>query len=319
MITRTCRMILRPSAVAISRSSTSIARSISVEDLTAAVAQSLYSRRASVSPIGRPGQSQKGVDVHIDQGGFHTGIQCKRRSELDANGDLVPGGRITSGFLRKAAEESDHFSPNLNQFILATTASRDATIQTTARELSEERRAVGKSPVKIWAWDDYVTFLNQFDDLERMYYNNILRVRSAADHDRRIIDVITRAFNRPAFEDPLGNEHGDSFDTALADTVHALNDGILIERRSRREFEVAHGGRSELTNPIWRSELDALYMDVATIRSAFATAKKLRQISIQNSYVVVNDQAVADFIDRKRLECLQICQKLRAAAGFPPY
>ncbi|MFN7106999.1 MAG: hypothetical protein ACK4MY_02150 [Brevundimonas sp.] len=289
------------------------------EDLTASVAEAVYGRRALVTAIGRPGQAQNGVDVHVDDAGWKIGIQCKRKSAVDERGDPRPGGVITPDFLQAVVVGSDEFTPKLDQFILATTAPRDAVIQGQARVLSEQRRQAGLCPIKLWAWDDFVTFLNQYDALERTYYDTILQVRSDDDHDRRIVDVVTRAFNRPAFEDPLGSEHGESFDQALADTVHALNDGVLLERRGRRAFEVAQGGRSEIVNAAWRKASNGLYDDVAMLRETYAVAKKQGRLSERNGYVVVDDPAVGDFMDRKRADCVASAQRLRIAAGLQPF
>lgn len=285
------------------------------ETLTASVATYAYQTR-NVDMIGRAGQTQNGVDVHVDANGTSIGIQCKRRVERDENNDPLPGGAITRSALVKALDDAQSFNPKLDQFVLATTAQREGEMQEVARELSAERRRAGLSGVKLWFWDDYVTFLNLYDPLERLYYDTIINVRTPEDQDRKIIDVITRAFHRPAFQDPIASEHGEAFSQALADTVQALNSGILIDRQSRHTFRVAYGGRDEVMAPIPRRALADLHDDVALLRETYALAVKQGRIVQKNGYLDVVDRAIEQFLDRKREDCLVKVQALREEVGL---
>ena len=76
--------------------------------------------------VGRPGQTQNGVDVFGTSGRHgRIGIQCKRLSDRDENNNPYPGGPISRAFLRQAADEALGFTPDLKLWILATTARRD--------------------------------------------------------------------------------------------------------------------------------------------------------------------------------------------------
>lgn len=288
------------------------------ETLTASAVKLVFSTQ-SVDLIGRAGQSQAGVDVHIELPGNGVGVQCKRRAERDENNDPRPGGAITLTLLEEAIAEAESFRPTLDTFILATTAQRDAGIQTQSRELSLARRGAGLFSVKLWFWDDYVTWLNLYDPLERFYYDTVLDLRTADDHDRKLIDIMTRAFDRPAFQDSLRNEHGEAFDQALADTAHALNNGALIERRSRVAFHVGAGGRAQIAHPAWRQAADDLYKDVALLRETYAVAKKHGQLRDRNGYLEIRDPTVETFMDDKRSECVAKARALRQQAGLPPF
>src|SRR3546814_10864817 len=67
----------------------------------------------------------------------------------------------------------------------------------------------------VWSWDDIVGYLNAFPELQRWYYENVIKVRNAKDLDEFILATIRMAFSRPAFEVPLHYESPDEFLQAL--------------------------------------------------------------------------------------------------------
>ncbi|MBW6528980.1 hypothetical protein KZ813_19240 [Sphingomonas sp. RHCKR7] len=111
---------------------------------------------AQANRIGRPGQAQKGVDVHAARARVgRVGVQCKRRDDLDENDDPLPSGAVTRSVLLAEVRQAEAFTPRLDLSILATTAKRDAHIQRFARELDEEREGIGSFAVHLWFWDEY--------------------------------------------------------------------------------------------------------------------------------------------------------------------
>lgn len=92
---------------------------------------------------GHSGQPQAGIDVFGRHGGRQVGIQCKQK-------DALAEKRLSAAVLREEVENAKSFKPPLDDFILATTAPRDAKIQEVARELSA---TVGFGVV-VWAWED---------------------------------------------------------------------------------------------------------------------------------------------------------------------
>lgn len=115
------------------------------EDLTQAVVQNVYGA-PHADKIGRPGQSQQGVDVHAGRSRVGMlGVQCKRMDDLDENNDPRPGGAITRDILLDEIAKAKTFTPGLDVWILATTAKRDARIQKVARELDAEHTNLGLS------------------------------------------------------------------------------------------------------------------------------------------------------------------------------
>src|SRR3546814_3619276 len=84
------------------------------EELTVGMLREVYDV-PNAQGYGRPGQAQNGVDVYGRSRHGMIGIQCKRFSDLDENGNPYPGGPITRRFLRTAAQESIAFKPDLDR------------------------------------------------------------------------------------------------------------------------------------------------------------------------------------------------------------
>lgn len=225
------------------------------EDLTAAVFPYVFDDPAP-SKFGRPGQAQNGVDVYGSDSrlGGLVGIQCKRMEELDENNQPIPGGSITKKVLRDEYEKALTFKPALASWVFATTAKRDRRIQQCAAELSERSKQKGFFRVGIWFWDDYLTYLNNYDDLIHNYYSTVLHLRTPHDEDQLILDMFAMAFSRPAFHTSLVREHADHWFDALRDTQRALNTGELVDRETRRVIRKVVGGWRSLNDDRVRSE-----------------------------------------------------------------
>lgn len=199
--------------------------------------------------FGRPGQAQNGVDVYGRSKRYGMiGVQCKRLSDLDPKGKPYPGGPISRRFLWDAATEALAFKPDLSLWILATTARRDTTVQGYVNELNErwdaeqrDRRAL------VWSWDECIAYLNSFPELQRWYYEDVIKVRGAKDLDEVILTTIAMAFSRPAFEVSLHCESPAEFLQALSDTQRAVRTGELLDRQSRHVIRKAVGGGAILT------------------------------------------------------------------------
>jgi hypothetical protein len=109
-------------------------------------------RDPSTQLNGRGGQAQHGVDIFgcPDEGTAWGGVQCKRTK---AGG--LDDRAITETVLRAEVKKARQFAPALQaEFVLATTAPRDANIQRIARTITDEHREQGLFPVRVAAWDD---------------------------------------------------------------------------------------------------------------------------------------------------------------------
>ena len=225
------------------------------EDLTVAVFSFVFGDPAP-QKFGRPGQAQNGVDVYGEYGriGGLVGIQCKRMEEVDENNNPYPGGTITDKLLHDEYEKALQFKPQLKHWVLATTAKADGRIQQHAAELSEFSRARGCFSVGVWFWDNYIVYLNTYDDLTRDYYSHVLQIRSSQEEDMQILNLFAMAFSRAAFNTSLIREHADHWFDALKDTERALNKGELVDRETRHVIRKVMGGWCSLNDDRLRSQ-----------------------------------------------------------------
>lgn len=288
------------------------------EDLTQSVVELAYGI-AMADKIGRPGQAQDGVDVYAARTRAGAiGVQCKRLDDLDASNNPLPGGPIDRKLLRSEADKALAFRPKLDVWVLATTAKRDAGIQRQARLLDEEHRAAGHFRIQLWFWDDYVTWLNAYSDLQHRYYDQIIGIRNARDQDRLILETIATAFHRPAFTDPLGQEHFDDFLQALKDTQAALRTGELVDRQSRHVIRKAVGGWRYLEEPVWRAGLKDLDDELTELRGLLVAGIKDGRLEQRRGYLDVRDRRLAHDLDHRRHGCLARLNDLLVRAALSP-
>lgn len=287
------------------------------EDLTEAVLPLVYGAKTA-DKIGRPGQAQHGVDVHVKRSrAGSVGVQCKRLDPLDGNNDPLPGGPINRTMLEEEVEKAKNFRPPLDLWILATTAKRDRRIQEVARELDEASRTAGLFEIKLWFWDDYIAFLNSYSDVQRDYYTDVIGLRDARDQDLLILDLISTAFHRPALTDPLSVESADDMLQALRDTQAALRLGHLVDRQSRHVIRKAIGGWRSIDNADWRSELRVLDGTLSRVRVQTVTALKIGGLKRNGAFLDVVDPTVGGQIEAARKECIRILNGILVDAGLP--
>ncbi|MBO1057170.1 restriction endonuclease [Dolichospermum sp. UHCC 0684] len=113
---------------------------------------------------GRSGQQQHGVDIYGQQHGscIYTAIQCKRYEDKKLNTETIVTELI----------KVNSFTSPINEYIIATTASRDKNVQDTVRYLNVERQSEGKFLVYIVFWEDICSYLaepSNFDLLKKYY------------------------------------------------------------------------------------------------------------------------------------------------------
>jgi hypothetical protein len=269
--------------------------------------------------VGRPGQAQYGVDVFGKSLRFgRIGIQCKRLSDLDENNNPYPGGPITRTFLRDAADEALNFKFDLNMWILATTARRDIKVQGWVEEINEEWEQAGRNRVAIvWTWDECISHLNSYPELQRRYYRDVIQVRAPRDLDDIILRTIAMAFARPAFEVPLHCETSSDFLSALKDTQKALRTGELVDRKSRQVIRKAIGGYRELDDSFVRQGLGKIDVSLKLLRTQLEQGHKDGTIVIVGGFLDIRQPALARYLDELRQRCLDDLNHILHHAGIP--
>ncbi|WP_272002879.1 hypothetical protein [Roseovarius sp. ZX-A-9] len=269
--------------------------------------------------VGRPGQAQYGVDVFGKSPRFgRIGIQCKRLSDLDKNNNPYPGGPITRKFLRDAADEALGFKPDLDMWILATTARRDIKVQGWVEEINEEWEQAGRNRVAIvWTWDECISHLNSYPELQCRYYRDVIQVRAPKDLDDIILRTIAMAFARPAFEVPLHCETSSDFLNALKDTQKALRTGELVDRESRQVIRKAIGGYRELDDAFVRKGLGQIDAHLKLLRKQLEQGRKDGTIASVGDFLDIRQPALARYLDELRQRCLDDLNYILRHAGIP--
>lgn len=154
---------------------------------------------------GRTGQSQCGVDVSGQCGGWWCGVQAKGK-------DNFTNQRVTVDELAAEVRKARRFQPALRNFILATTGPKDAVVEQAARELTENHRTQGKFSVAVMGWDDILLLLDDHPDVIEKYYP---WVRSAQNGWMTTQSSAVSSYGFP-FPVPVQGNH---VDTAVLDRL----------------------------------------------------------------------------------------------------
>lgn len=289
------------------------------EDLANALLSEVYNI-PDAQQFGRSGQAQDGVDAFGRSKRYGMiGIQCKRLSDLDENGIPLPGGPITQKLLREEAAKSIGFQTKLSIWILATTARRDTNVQKWVNDLNEEWETDNRScRAMVWSWDDIVGYLNAFPELQRWYYEDVIKVRSAKDLDEFILATIRMAFSRPAFEVPLHCESPDEFLKALSDTQRAVRTGELLDRESRQVIRKAVGGWHDIDDRDAREGLHLVNQSLRHLRTKILTGLKDGKIRHVNGFLDFTDMRLARQLEGHREEGIALLNKVLASVGMEP-
>jgi tetratricopeptide (TPR) repeat protein len=128
------------------------------EDLCRDVAEELWND-SSTYRVGTRGQRQSGVDIlspaaKKDGTVKVIGIQCKKKKALTRQ-------KLTKKDVDGSLQDAEGFSPKLDEFIIATTSSRDATIQGYCGQINHDRTKEKKFSITVWFWEDIEKLLRE--------------------------------------------------------------------------------------------------------------------------------------------------------------
>ena len=115
---------------------------------------------------GRSGQNQHGVDISgndVHEGGSVCGVQCKGK---DSYSNKV----LSIDELESEVEKAKTYSPKLGFFIVATSGPKDQAVETRAREITEEHKALGLFSVTVFGWTDIVERMDRFSGFLEKHY-----------------------------------------------------------------------------------------------------------------------------------------------------
>lgn len=124
------------------------------EDIVCDVFARKY-RNMNLQRYGRNGQRQHGIDIAGWTSSGMLGVQCKHHPEKD----------IQISEINDEVTESEKFTPELSEYVIATSADRDVKSQGHILALAPARQQANKYPVIIKYWDDICNWLSEYPDL----------------------------------------------------------------------------------------------------------------------------------------------------------
>lgn len=153
------------------------------EDITCSAAKNRW-ENPDFSRHGRQGQRQDGVDIYgEDDKGNLVGIQCKNTWD-----------GIKLKTIEDEVVKAESFQPSLKCLYVATTADTDQALQKSVRELSEERKALGKFAVAIMFWNDVWQDLTRDESRLFQHYPQLRPKSDKPSHDQRLFNDFQTIF-----------------------------------------------------------------------------------------------------------------------------
>lgn len=198
------------------------------------------------------------------------------------------------------------------------TVRRDTRVQGWVEELNKEWKDSGRDRIAIvWTWDECISHLNTFPDLQRDYYRDVIQVRAPKDLDEIILRTIAMAFARPAFEVPVHCEAPSEFLQALKDTQKALRTGELADRETRHVIRKAIGGYHELDDDRARAELGQVDKQLRSLRSRLEQGLQDGTIRVVGKILDIRDRAMAHHLEELRRHCVDDLNRVLHRCGIP--
>lgn len=124
---------------------------------------------------GRQGQRQNGLDIKgVDDKGKQCGAQCKGKKNW-------PPSKLTIKEIDSEIAKAKSFRPELNEFILLTTAPNDVTVQDHVAALNKSKSSGIGFRVEVYSWDEIRRRLSNYPELLQKHYPKIFRKPVAAE------------------------------------------------------------------------------------------------------------------------------------------
>jgi len=135
------------------------------EDLMRALFAAVW-KNPLIQRHGRAGQTQYGVDIFgspKDQPSCTFGVQCKGKDQLY-------GAAVTADEFDVELAKAERFSPQLGQWVFATTAPNDGALQRHVAAVSERRVKANQFPVAVYGWESIVGLLSSHPKVVEEFY-----------------------------------------------------------------------------------------------------------------------------------------------------
>jgi hypothetical protein len=142
------------------------------------------------------------------------------------------------------------------------------------------------------------------------------KVLPEASLDVRYLELLRRAFDRPAFSTPFRQEgRMEDFERAIDDTVLALNTGVFRTRDGHVIDDIGFG-KSSVLQVEWQQRLGGLETRLLDLRAEVAGALESGQLKTCGSHCYCGDDDCIRSLDEARLEIIDALNALLAEAGI---
>lgn len=134
------------------------------EDLCKVLWGEIWRVQDKIKKNGRLGQSQSGVDIYAvpeNKTKYH-GIQCKGKDDYTSS-------KLTQKEIDEEIENAKKFKPELEVFIFATSANKDASIEQYVREKDIESRLAGGFEILLYCWEDIADLIEKYKETFNYY------------------------------------------------------------------------------------------------------------------------------------------------------
>ncbi|MBI5870980.1 MAG: HNH endonuclease [Actinobacteria bacterium] len=134
--------------------------------------------------------------------------------------------------------------------------------------------------------------------------------------DASYLELLRRAFDRPAFSTPFRQEgRMEDFEKAIDDTVLVLNTGVLRTRDNQVISDIGFG-KSSVLDSNWQARLNDLETQLLQLRSSINRALADGHIKSCGSHCYCGDNAAIDELDQIRADIIETLNLLLEEAGI---
>jgi hypothetical protein len=273
-----------------------------------------------VQILGRPGQPQHGVDVvgwdHRGLPRSRVAVQCKRRSQSDAAGEILAGGLVDMNDVTASLKAAENLSPSLNLLVIATTASQDTGFQQQVDTLSASRHQGGECDIKVWFWEWFQDRLNRHFEVAATYYESVLRANNMYNMDRHVASVLRSGFNRPFMRTNFVSENQiGHFMSAIRSLQQLLATGRLTDADGNAIYSCpAPRSMRSAQDTTCISEIEDR---LQKLRDDVTTCLQSGDISqVNDDWVQVSDWRISDRLNAHRAAILAKLNELLSRHGI---
>lgn len=271
--------------------------------------------------VGRAGQAQGGLDIvgrdRRRDGYWRVGVQCKRRSGRQPDGQVRAGGLITLDEIKAEVAKVGKVDRHLSQFVLATTAAQDSKLQESVSAYSIRRERAGRTPVVVWFWEWFLDRLNRHTQLLYEFYPDFLRARNEYNVETHIASVLRSAFDRPLMRTPF---HLENSLGGIADGMSRLQQLLATGKLKDADGETVASSppARQFVSSQDRAVVAGLESGMQEIRDEFTAALRRSAVRDRGDFVEILDPTVSDRMNQSRAAVLRELNGLLARHNLHP-